>query len=401
MQNDEFLAQVKSALDHLYEYRYLDEHPLARLYTPTGSPNAAFRAERFNRLVLESIDDLNPPEAPCVDSLRMRAYRLLVHRYVEEWPLPEIMRELGLSRTQFFREQRKAIAVLARFLRQRLPGDGLVAPEAPVQEKGLHVEAKRLLQRREVIDLTGVLEDVLKVLRNLADQQGVTIAVAATPELPQLYHNRTLVRQVFVEVLSAFIAQPETPRISVALSASEVHVEVALTATRAPNAAPMGEALTEALEPIERLVGILGGTWLGVRSVNGGPRCRFRLPVEEQAALLVIDDNEGMIRVFRSLLEGRGYKVVGCTRGVEALQAAKAVHPAAITLDIMMPNHDGWEILQALRSDPELADVPVIVCSVLEDPKLAYSLGATAYLHKPITQAALLATLDAVFDPQT
>ena len=72
---------------------------------------------------------------------------------------------------------------------------------------------------------------------------------------------------------------------------------------------------------------------------------------------------------------------------------AREVLPAAITLDIMMPNQDGWEILQALKSDPATRSIPVIICSVLEDPELAHSLGAAAYLQKPISQAALLDVL--------
>jgi CheY-like chemotaxis protein len=59
----------------------------------------------------------------------------------------------------------------------------------------------------------------------------------------------------------------------------------------------------------------------------------------------------------------------------------------------MMPTQDGWEILQALKNDPATQHVPVIICSVLDDPELARSLGAVAYLHKPVTQADLLSVL--------
>ena len=67
--------------------------------------------------------------------------------------------------------------------------------------------------------------------------------------------------------------------------------------------------------------------------------------------------------------------------------------PDAIVLDVMMRDVDGWELLQTLRSRPELAQVPIIVCSVLNEPTLALALGATAYLRKPIAADVLLAAL--------
>jgi len=119
----------------------------------------------------------------------------------------------------------------------------------------------------------------------------------------------------------------------------------------------------------------------------------FDFPVDRGKTLLVVEDNEGIVRVFEGYLASYGYQVVGATTGDEALMLARELSPAAITLDIMMPNQDGWEILQALKSDPVTRSIPVIICSVLEDPELAHSLGAAAYLQKPITQTALLEVL--------
>ena len=73
------------------------------------------RAQRLHRLLLESIEELHPPVAPVKGTSRAEYYFLLVYRYVEEWPLPNIMQELGYSRRQFFRQQQKAIEMLAGF----------------------------------------------------------------------------------------------------------------------------------------------------------------------------------------------------------------------------------------------------------------------------------------------
>jgi CheY-like chemotaxis protein len=64
-----------------------------------------------------------------------------------------------------------------------------------------------------------------------------------------------------------------------------------------------------------------------------------------------------------------------------------------ITLDVMMPNLDGWQVLRGLTSNPATARIPVAICSVLKEPELAFSLGARAYLKKPVDRMELVATL--------
>jgi CheY-like chemotaxis protein len=152
------------------------------------------------------------------------------------------------------------------------------------------------------------------------------------------------------------------------------------------------------MEAVRRLVELMDGQWDGIAASDEGFRCRFGLPAHDKRVILVIDDNEGIIRIFRGYLDGYDYQVAGATSGEDALQRARELEPTAITLDIMMPSQDGWEILQMLKDDPVTQGIPVIVCSVLEDPQLAQSLGAAAYLRKPVAQDDLLAALDRLAD---
>ena len=69
---------------------------------------------------------------------------------------------------------------------------------------------------------------------------------------------------------------------------------------------------------------------------------------------------------------------------------ARETPPDAILLDVMLPDQDGWEVLQTLKADPLTCEIPVIVCSVFDDPRLAESLGATGFIHKPVGRAAFL-----------
>jgi PAS domain S-box-containing protein len=107
------------------------------------------------------------------------------------------------------------------------------------------------------------------------------------------------------------------------------------------------------------------------------------------STILVIDDDAEATELIRRFLEKDGFNVVTALRGDEGLRLAHTVQPAAITLDIMMPDMDGWSVLRALKADPKLRSIPVIMVSMIDDRKRGYSLGAVDYLTKPIDRKLL------------
>jgi signal transduction histidine kinase/CheY-like chemotaxis protein len=111
-----------------------------------------------------------------------------------------------------------------------------------------------------------------------------------------------------------------------------------------------------------------------------------------EKTLLAIDDNPEAIDIISKYL-GADYKVVGLLSGEHAVEKAKQIRPMAITLDIMMPRKDGWQVLQELKRDPETQDIPVIVLSIVDDQRLGFSLGATEYIIKPVEKDVLLRKL--------
>jgi CheY-like chemotaxis protein len=389
LNREEFQQQVRDALHHLYDYPYLESHPLALRYWPEVGRGGPSRAHRLSRLLLESIEELNPPGEGAADTSHVRFYSLLVYRYVEEWPLPDILRELGYSRSQFFREQQKAITMLASVLREKLP---LPIPSSNRSGSLLDSEAERVLVQRETVDPAKVVQGVLEVVKHLAEKRDVALASDLDSDLVPIYGSRTLLRQVLLKGLSDLISQPGTRQVCIRMRCERHRLIVELVTKPASSDEAAGRREPES-ESVRRLVEMMGGRWRGTEINSGEYTCRFDFPVESEKVLLVIEDNEGIIQVFQSYLADYGYLVVGAMTGDEALKLAREVIPAAITLDIMMPDQDGWEILQALKSDPTTRSIPVIICSVLEDPELAHSLGAAAYLQKPISQAALLDVL--------
>ena len=114
---------------------------------------------------------------------------------------------------------------------------------------------------------------------------------------------------------------------------------------------------------------------------------------DENLTVLTVDDDEGVITLFRRYLEKQGYQVVGLTHGKRVVEEAKRLHPYAITLDVIMPDKSGWEVIRELKSDPETRDIPIIVCSIVSDTQKGLSLGVADYLVKPILEQDLLDAL--------
>ena len=109
-----------------------------------------------------------------------------------------------------------------------------------------------------------------------------------------------------------------------------------------------------------------------------------------QASVLVIEDDPAAQELLRVHLEGAGYGVVATASGRQALAWLTKMRPDAVILDIMLPDLDGWEILQRLKADPATRSVPVMVVSIVDDRELGLALGAIDYLVKPVSRELLL-----------
>jgi CheY-like chemotaxis protein len=115
--------------------------------------------------------------------------------------------------------------------------------------------------------------------------------------------------------------------------------------------------------------------------------------------ILVIDDDQTVCEMMARYLEREGFAVRTATGGREGLQLARELHPAAVTLDIHMPDIDGWTVLAAIKGDPQLADIPVVLVTIEDNRSRGYSLGATEYLTKPIDRERLIALLREISSP--
>ena len=124
-------------------------------------------------------------------------------------------------------------------------------------------------------------------------------------------------------------------------------------------------------------------------------------PPEEESPLfddgrpvvLVVDDDESTLALIEDFVGRKGYRVAATTEPAKILEFSRTLRPSVIITDVMMPNVNGWEVLQMLKEEPATAGIPVIVLSVLHKATTGFYLGAAGYLTKPIVQEELLELL--------
>ena len=185
------------------------------------------------------------------------------------------------------------------------------------------------------------------------------------------------------------------------------------SSTRAHSGTGLGLALTN------RLIQLHGGKIWVDSAIDEGSTFSFTFPLHQQEqqvevavpdaftsetadasgnkrTILVAEDNEQAAQLLGIYLTEAGYQVEYATDGEEAIEKAAEIHPFAITLDILLPKKDGWQVLREMKTKPNLQLIPVIIVSVTEERQLAFGLGAVDHLVKPIDKETLLASLQSL-----
>jgi CheY-like chemotaxis protein len=119
------------------------------------------------------------------------------------------------------------------------------------------------------------------------------------------------------------------------------------------------------------------------------------LPAAPPVRVLVVDDNEDLLHFYRRYLQETRYQIIPLTDGARLFEMLESVEPDVIVLDVMLPTTDGWELLTLLRQHPLGRNLPILICSVIQEKELALALGASGYLEKPVRRSSLLQALDA------
>ncbi|MBV9924251.1 MAG: response regulator [Acidobacteria bacterium] len=315
------------------------------------------------------------------------------------------------------------------------------------------IEAGRMKIHREHIDLVEVVQGAFAELQSLAERKGLEYRLRVPERLPLAYTDPLRVRQIVINLLSNAAKFTARGRVEAELvSHGDSHFRIVVrdtgigieqqslsiiferfrqvdgSMTRAASGVGLG------LSIVRQIVDLLGGEIEVTSRVGEGSTFTVTLPLsapegsaerdgeespqfagrqdgaaaaegdgaragesdDERSAVVVIEDDDDAAALLTETLERAGYRVLRAPSGAEGLRLAREHDPVAVTLDVMMPEMDGWRVLQAMRADPRLASIPVIVCSIVDNRPLGYSLGASDYLLKPVDPQALTDTLDRV-----
>ena len=128
---------------------------------------------------------------------------------------------------------------------------------------------------------------------------------------------------------------------------------------------------------------------LDIPNTSNQTHSSSNINISNNNRILIIDDDIHVLEWMERYLVPEGFEIITTTNPEEGIQLAKEVSPNAIILDVMMPIMDGWSVLNQLKADPELAMIPVVMATLLEEQNLGYALGASDYLTKPIDSKRL------------
>ncbi len=375
---------VKDALANLYDLTALESHALLPgVFRPPAGFSGS-QGEYVRQLMVETIQQLRPERGQPSPAPEWRPYLLLQRRFVEGMALPDLAVSLSISDRQVRRDQHRALLALSTLLWQKLfPGQPVEPPLEDEQESGQLFEI-----HFEKIDLYDTLQGVGRILRQRLEEAGMAFLVEAPPAPVAARTDRVVLRQILISIFNGAVLSgargPVTSRLRAEAARAVIEVDLPLP--------PRFEGVDEETRATlrywaSRIEARLEDRRLGTPA----PRLlrRISLPRPRENTVLVVDDQGAAINLFRRLLAGSGLSVSGASQPAGALPLARQLRPVLIILDVMMPQMDGWEVLQTLKLDEETRDIPVLVCSAWEEPELSRTLGAAGFLKKPVTLKSL------------
>ena len=400
---DQFTDSVRDALTHLYDHVHLQTHPLGVLVSDQAGLDQITRAQKLRRRLLEAIEQLNPTAGGATTPESSFSYSALSYRYLDGLTPEEIATMLGISSRQVYRKLKEGVEAVASLLWDQFqPGSSKAAavdppPDALDRQSLAEATIKQLssMAHPEMLEIQGVLAGILKDLQPYHQQIGLKIDPPPPAAPLHIYADRAMIRQALLNLLTKGFDRLRPKAIGVELKplANRLNLifHAKIEGTPLPTA-PLGEPERIGWQVGVQLIELQGGRVTHITQ-SAAWRIEITMPLVEPQRVLVIDDMPDIINMFRRFTARYTLEVVGAKNGTEAFEALKSFTPSLILLDVMLPAQDGWEILQTLKSNPATAPIPVVICSILNEPGLAAAIGANGYLRKPVNQEALLEEL--------
>lgn len=307
------------------------------------------------------------------------------------------------------------------------------------------IEAGKMEVHAEVFNVTTMINEVAATISPVVEKNGNRFEIMAGPGLGEMRTDVTKVRQALFNLLGN--AGKFTQQGLIRLEAERMHgaggdallfrirdTGVGMTPEQT---AKVFDAFTQADASTTRKFGgtglglaitrqfsrMLGGETTVVSQLGCGSVFTLRIPVQYRSPsgeempvendafstmrsvamtteadhnkplVLLIDDDLTVHDLVRRFLQKEGFRVIAASSGAEGLQLAHQLHPSIIVLDVMMPTMDGWSVLTRLKGTPDVAEIPVVMLTMVNNKEMGFSLGVDDYMLKPIERGGFVSVL--------
>jgi CheY-like chemotaxis protein len=405
---EELEKWLRDALNHLYDIGYLENHPLGELLI-RPEESTGKRGPDLRKILVSAIQARKPPRGTPVQSPDWRGYQILEQHILAGLNPAEVAQKLNISRSLFFLEKTRILKVVLEDLwthrvtavRSTPPTNlpGLIGSPPPSLEE--LSEAAQLLEHAvfEPVEIRSLLGSLKPLVEPLAQAQATRMILQPGSEAIVPRGDRVLLRQVILSLVTELLQLAAGGEIEIR-SFDQTGVYGVQIEARKPPHEQLALRLEErrGLQPqtARQLIQAMNGLLTVDASEDGSYLAVLAwLHPRRSRQLLLIDDHPDISTLFTRHLDGTGWEVVWASSAEDARGVLAGLRPAVIVLDVILPLEDGWEFLITLKADPLTRDIPVLVCSAINEPDLVRSLGAQGYLPKPFSAAQLVQALGA------
>ncbi len=302
------------------------------------------------------------------------------------------------------------------------------------------IEAGKMELHVEAYPVSFFKESIERVMQAAMQEKNVSLEFRVAPDVDQLVVDQTRFKQILVNLVSNAVKYSNRDgrvTVSVKRFVNEIEVEVKDEGVgikpedlaklfhafqQGKNAKGAKEGTGLGLVITKRLVELHGGHITVESEWGRGSTFRFRIPMivagevvesadqlirmmgeqpamlpnGEKPLVLIIEDNNQAGQLIQMYLQEAGYRTEIAKDGAEGIEKAKRLKPNIITLDMIMPIKDGWQVLKELKRHPICKDIPIIIISITDEKKLGFSMGAVDYFVKPVNKDELLSALQKI-----
>ncbi len=385
---ERFLELTKDALERFYDLSYLEKHPFARKVKQKDDVHDAARGQLLQKDLSRAISMLDSSEIRSVSSSPLRRHHVLRLRYVERLTIQSISYELDMSERQVYRDLRQGEEDLATILWSWYVEETVEPfPDDSEQRELVTSEIEQLKTEFQIIDIKTLIYSAHSSIEQLLSIRNACVDIQAPPEPVLVLTDPVVAKHVLINLLSSAVQRSDGSTLKLQLRSTDDRTILSMQFTQKceEHESLLNEITAEILNRLQ---------WEILQNCMQDSTHTLELSFGRNIpTVLVVDDFEGLSQLLKRYLAGYRCYVLSAPDGASGLSMARQLQPDAVILDVMMPNMDGWEVLQRLRNHPDTRHITVIICSVFNDPELARALGASSFLSKPVKREDIIQAL--------